>query len=271
MRVSKIYRRRAGLLLVVCVLGGTACDRSPERPAPPPAPSVWEQTLAAVDDNGNVSLANAVMAYSIAIQPLPGVNVPAAARNETIPSGTVAVRWLLRHWDALTPQQQQAVLGAPSADPPRRLRGSDTGSLNRPAVAALARAPSTGPSASAPADPDLTCVPVDAGAVQSYRAWGDGIVAEVGKRLGHGLGPGFRITYAANTREAQGAVMYSAPCRGGKDIVAAKSGPIDGCTVHINPNARQRPSVDQRTFLIHEIMHCVLWDEFDSAYHLMPN
>jgi hypothetical protein len=174
MRVSKLYRNRAGLLLVVCVLAGTACKRSPEQPAPPAPPSVWEQTLAEVDDNGDVSVATAVMAYSIAIQPLPGVTVPAAARNETIPSGTVAVRWLLRHWDALSPQQQQAVRGAPSADPPRRIRGSDTGSLNRPAVAALARAPSTGPPASTPADPDLTCVPVDAGAVQSYRAWGTG-------------------------------------------------------------------------------------------------
>jgi hypothetical protein len=268
MRDSKLHRGLAGAFLaVICVLTSTACDKSSQTPTPPapPAPSVWEQTLAEVDDDGNVSVATATKAYSIAIQPLPGVSVPAAARTETIPSGTVAVRWLLRHWDALTPQQRQAVVGPASSLPARRVRaqGRNTGTV--------AGAPSQLALAAVAPDPNANCVSADAGSAQSYRAWGDGIVAEVGKRLGHGLDAGFAITYAANTREAQGSLMYAVPCRGGKDLATAKRGPIDGCTVHVNPSVRQRPSVDQRALLIHEVMHCVLYDEFDYAYNLMPN
>jgi hypothetical protein len=117
----------------------------------------------------------------------------------------------------------------------------------------------------------VKCLSSDAGSAQSYRAWGDGIVAAVGAKLGHGPGPGFRITYAANTRESEGALMYSVPCRGGKTLATAKSGRIDGCTVHVNPSARQFPALEQRALLIHEVMHCVLYDEFDYAYNLMPN
>jgi len=263
MRDSKLHRDMAGAILaVMCVLAATGCDRSPKAPAPPApprAPSVWEQTLAEVDDNGDVSVATAVMAYSIAIQPLPGVTVPAAAGNETISSGTVAIRWLLRHWDRLTPRQRGAVTGTASSAPPRRVRAQ--GGVDAPSRLASAPAP----------DPNALCVSTDAGSAQSYRAWGDGIVAEVGRRLGHGLGRGFRITYAANTREAPGSLMYAVPCRGGKDLATVPRGPIDGCTVHVNPKASQRPAVDQRALLIHEVMHCVLYDEFDYAYNLMPN
>jgi hypothetical protein len=86
---------------------------SPTAPADLPAPSpgpAWQTILAAIGDDGTVSKDTALQAFSLAIGPLPGVSVPAGDTG-MMQSGSMAVRWLVSHWQEISAEQQQAAIG----------------------------------------------------------------------------------------------------------------------------------------------------------------
>jgi len=95
------------LVLVVVATGGVFGAILLTRPAEPER-TAWERVLSQIGPDGDVGLETALQAFSLAIGPLPGVAKP-AGRVEEIPSGSGAVRWLMGHYDELTPEQQAAV------------------------------------------------------------------------------------------------------------------------------------------------------------------
>jgi hypothetical protein len=256
----------APALCVALVLTGSACDRSspPDGRSPDTPPrSAWSRILDEVAEDGTVGLATALKAFAFAIHPLPDVATPADEPASRVPSGTVAVRWLLAHWTRLSAQQRsvagQALGGAPT-EPARGLHG-----------ASLRRAPTPTPSAGRTANPALLCQTSDAGDAGWYRARGDAAVPELARRWGRGLSAGFTVFYAVNTSQDGRSLMYAVPCRGTRQ--AGGRGAISGCTIHVNPSAATKLASDaaRRATLIHELAHCFLYDKLGGAYLTLPN
>lgn len=106
---------------VAAVPSGTAAPAtsgeppaSSERPAQTPLASGplepasdWERVLAGIGRDGRVPLDTALAAFELAIGDLPGVDTP--GEPVALASGSGPIRWLLGHWDGLTPEQQTAV------------------------------------------------------------------------------------------------------------------------------------------------------------------
>lgn len=74
------------------------------------ARTVWQALLDRVR-GGRVDLRTALQAFSLAIRPLPGVRLPKGPVGR-IPSGTLAIRWVLRKFERLSPRQRAAVTRA---------------------------------------------------------------------------------------------------------------------------------------------------------------
>src|SRR5450756_2110555 len=89
----------AGLLAAMtagCAALGQGTAGSSHQAAPLTA---WQQTLNEVRPNGTVSTSTALSAFALAIGPVPGAR-PVSGPKQLIPSGTLAVQWVLGHWSA---------------------------------------------------------------------------------------------------------------------------------------------------------------------------
>jgi hypothetical protein len=95
------------------------------------APTIWEKITDGIGEDGSVSLDTALAAFSYAIAPLPGAQVP-AGEVEELPDASIAVAWVLARFDELTEEQQAAVGAALSVDEGRRSMITTIGAkLNR--------------------------------------------------------------------------------------------------------------------------------------------
>jgi len=214
-----------------------------------------------VEPDGQVTLQTALDAFALAVGPVPGAVATVGTRS-LIASGTIAVDWVLGYWGDLSPTQQDAVLadlGTPTtaADAPygqphpagaRLLMSDDLGNT---------RVQTDG--APQP-DPNIACQTSDIGNVAPYRAQIPGILAAIRSHLGQVLLPeDFSIYLAANTLNlASTALLYTVPCNGAQNI----TGPVTGCTIHINPRVVGATQDIIYDALIHELMHCVYFQRF---------
>jgi hypothetical protein len=112
---------RLGTVLAAAALLLAGCTATPARPSKPATAGgadAWQRTLDQIDADGGVSVRTALAAFAIAIGPVPGAPVTPGQAPSVLPSGTIAVDWVLAQWAALNPAQQAAVLadlGAASA------------------------------------------------------------------------------------------------------------------------------------------------------------
>src|SRR6266545_4522557 len=106
-------RRVLVAVLAIALTGGVgACTsgrNGSAKPSAPAGPSAWDLTLRRVGPDGRVDLATALSAFALAIGPVPG-GVPVPGPAAAIPSGTLALRWVLGHWNELSAEQRAAVL-----------------------------------------------------------------------------------------------------------------------------------------------------------------
>jgi hypothetical protein len=254
-------RRRIGLrlhgaLIVAVVVGASlaACSSGSKTAgsgSTPAIPSAWQQTLDKIGPDGTVDLPTALAAFSLAVGKVPGGNPPAGP-VEPIGSGTLAVSWVLAHWAELSADQRTAVrtaLGVPT-------------STNAPA--AYVTAPSKQP------NPNLPCQTADSAGAAPYRAQVAGIESELTAHLGRPLTIDKNVFLSVNTRNLEkNSLMYTWACTSRH---VAATGPVHGCTIHINPRTigGAFTADEQHSYLIHEMMHCYMYDKFDVAYDQMP-
>jgi hypothetical protein len=250
-------RRVLVAVLVIALTGGVgACTSGPHGsagPAAPAGPSAWDLTQRRVGPDGQVDLATALSAFALAIGPVPG-GTPVPGPAAAIPSGTIAVRWILGHWTELSAEQRAAVLAGLGA----------SAATTAPAGLVL-RAPSRGPAASA--NPNLACLPADSAGAEPYRAQVAGIESELATRLGPPFPFPKTVVLSVNTRDLEGtSLMYTWPC--GKTA----KGTYTGCTIHVNPRTVNGGFTDTEvhSFLVHEMTHCYLNGRFGTAYDAMP-
>jgi hypothetical protein len=277
----------------VLAAGLTACGRDRPRFMAPER-SGWQQILGRITPEGTVDAATALTAFSYAIAPLPGVDIPPAT-GAPPHSGTIAVRWVLAHWAELTDDQARAAAealggsaaaaapagsapstggpggtGSPSGKTPSSgpgpSRSTQPTSRGRARVGGLAHAP-----VRAPTNPNVDCPATDAGEASSYRGDLDRAIDTIAGGLGRQLSAGFGVRLAANTVRREGkALAYAVPCLG--TAPSTVGGKVNGCVIHMNPvilapNYLARDRIDT---LRHEAMHCFLYDKFGIAGATMP-
>ena len=256
-------------IVAVVVTAGCSSGKSggPGAPAQPPA-TAWEKVLGQIRPDGSVSTATALDAFALAIGPVPGTTPPVGPQ-QVIPSGTLAVLWVLSHWGSLTATQRAAVLT--DLDHPRAAtttQPTPTSSLTTSDIrtvslsASLARSPTP---SSAP-NPNLACQSADSAGAAKYRAWLPGVEDAISAGLGRQLSISANVFISVNTQvNRRGVFMYTVPC----DITGNKVG---GCTIHVEPAASNPAytAADLRSTLVHEMMHCYLLDKFGMDYDSIP-
>lgn len=214
----------------------------------------WQRMTGQAGPDGRLDLASSLAAFVLAVGPVTGVAKPSAAAAP-IATATLAVTSVLAHWSELTADQRSAVV----AD----LGG--TAGANAPAGYGYAIAPRQAP---ATADPDVPCLTADSAGAGPYRAQLAGIESAITAHLGRPLAIADHVFLSVNTRDLENAMMYSWACAGAKTA----TGTVTGCTVHINPKtvAGHFSDAEMRSFLVHELMHCYLFDKFGMSYDHMP-
>jgi hypothetical protein len=203
-----------------------------------------------VKPDGSVTTATALAAFALAIGPVPGAVVPAGPDQEII-SGTIAIRWIERHWNDLSAAQHGAILSDLGVDP----------ATNKPAsyvdAPPAVRAPSKVP-------PEIPCQTEDGGNAGKFRAMIPGIESAIATNLRRPLTIDKGTFVVVNDKHVGKplSLLYTVPCRDG-------AGNMIGCTFHINPEAGGHSDADMRDFFIHEMMHCFMYEKYNTAYSTM--
>ncbi|MFC0438707.1 hypothetical protein [Kutzneria buriramensis] len=230
----------AAALLAACSGG------QQQNQAAPAQPSAYDLVLQQVKPDGTVDKATALAAFSLAVAPLPDVPTPPGPKAQPV-SGSLAVSWVMVHWAELTAAQQDAV------------RHALTDGVN-PAAAI------TGPGTP---DPNIACVKADSPDAGPWRQQLDSAISDIASHLGRTMK--MHVFLTVNTKQLEDhdngtpALMYTWACKANK---TANGQNPDGCTIHVNPaaNDAQFSDHDRKSFLIHEAMHCFLYDKFGAAY-----
>jgi hypothetical protein len=247
-------RRVLVAVLAIALTGGVGACTSGKGgsagPSAPVGPSAWDLTLRRVGPDGRVDLATALSAFALAIGPVPG-GVPASGPATAIPSGTIAVRWVLGHWSELSTEQRAAVLA-----------GLGASTATTAPAGLVVRAPGAQST-----DPNIACLPADSAGAEPYRAQLADIESDLKGHLGRPFPFPKTVFVSVNTRNLEGpSLMYAYPCG------RTAKGTYTGCTVHINPRTVGGTFTDAEvhSFLVHELTHCYLDGRFGAAYGAMP-
>jgi hypothetical protein len=246
----------AGSLSVACG-GGTRSSSAgaggqPSSAGQSPGPA-WEGVLGQVQPDGTVSLATALAAFTLAVGPLPGVATPTGTAGQ-ITDGTVGVRWVVAHWNELTPAQQAAVttdLVAPAKG--QAVGGSQGGvELDRYVTDQ--------------GSPHLLGVPSSSGYLATAQHFRTLIAADLGRNTPQDL------KVVVNNTQQQGAeaLAYTVSFDSGYGF----TGKPAHCVIYINPllyNDTNRSLV--ASSVAHEVFHCFQADDYPSmtAYGAAPS
>jgi hypothetical protein len=251
---SRTLRILVAATLAVASLAACSSHRSsgPTSSSAPKALTAWQSLLRQVKPDGTVTIETALSAFAMAIGPVPGGVVPAGPSQEIV-SGTIALRWVMGHWGDLSAAQRSAVLTDLGVDPATNKPASY---VDVPAV----RAPGDPP-------PNIPCHSKDGDNAAKYRAMIPGVEAAVADKLRRKLtidSGTFVVVNTGNGGKTDSALWYTSACHD-------SSGKLTGCTFHVNPRAAGHSDADMRDFLLHEMMHCFMYDKYDHAHDTMPD
>jgi hypothetical protein len=208
---------------------GAAAGALPEKTA-------WPQVLDGIADDGTVPKETALQAFSLAVAPIPGVEVPAGPPGPIF-SGSGAIRWTLRYLDELPPDQQQVV---------RRFLDAYA------------------PSAGAPGGPGARAAPTagDGPGAEPYRQIVNELLPQIAAELGYGLSAEVNI-FVPSENECQ--QQYGQKCAemwagaSPYNSVGEQTGGMAACHIVISPNGQKALDLagkGVRSVLAHELMHC---------------
>ena len=219
--------------------GASSAAASPAESVPPMAAGpAWDAINDAVGDDGHVSKDTALQAFALTFGGLPGVTPPPGDAG-TIPSGSMALRWLVGYWDQLSAEQRKAAVAAV----PDLAGIASTSDTPRAVTLAVAHPPA--PPAGAPLSaPHRTNA--------AYTQLANQMVGQIESHLGSN--PGFDLTVDAH---------YGAPqdWKAGMETgVYDSQGGIGGipakCLITVSPLGDGHPDVDVASMMAHEVWHC---------------
>ena len=201
--------------------------------------TAWDRVLDQIGPAGDVSFETALAAFSVAVGPLPGVQMP-SGRVARISSGTGAIRWLEGYRSRLTDEQRAAVDRYLAPDPDAIVVEPDTTGAGGVKLAAY-RVP-------APAQERCRARTPQEEQLLRYL---DDARGEIGRLLGRKLG--LPYTLAINDTQQTTDDAYTVPHFGRND----RGGP-SACEFRVNPSMLEPDwgEPEHRASLAHEMFHC---------------
>ena len=212
-------------------------------PTEPDANDAWGKVTAGIGRDGTIPLEVALQAFALAIGPLPGVDVP-SGDPPALSSGSEPIRWLIGHWDELTPEQQAAAsahLGLPS--PEDVARQQDVASL-------IAAAPPPPACAAEPTGPKI----------DELRAALDAVQPQISAKLKWQLGIPV-VFKLGNVPDRPGIAANTTP-------LDESCGPAQGKPAYCQIQVTDRGAglaVAFTSLVAHEVFHCFQYDFATSA------
>jgi len=244
---SPLNRRRATFaLLITAMLAAAAVGGAVGLGSRPAADvndaSAWELVLDGIGPDGEVSFETALDAFSLAVGPLPGVEMP-AGRLEPIPSGTGAIRWLSGYRSRLTDEQRAAV---------DRYLAPDPGAIRVEPLATSAGDAATvilGSYRLAQLEPEEASAPTPV--EEQFLVYLRDARAEIARLLGRRLPLPF--TLAVNDEQLTDDDAYTLPHFGFGELGAPAE-----CEFRVNPSMFDSGfgEVEFRASMAHEMFHC---------------
>jgi hypothetical protein len=248
-------RRYVWLLAVVLLV--PACGRDVADPAgdpaggrpnagPRPGPA-WQAVLAEIGPDGTATAATALRAFSLAHGRLPGVSPPAGDAG-VIPSGTWALRALVGHWDAITPEQRRAAAEL---------------------VPSLATLPDAGAGSGQIIGAGHRAGPTPRRGAAFYTELAEEIAEDIGARVGRPLGLPVTATTASVQKPKVGADTGVYTASGGYRGAPGK------CVITVYPAGDAWDGDDVGAMIAHEVWHCFqgavlglarFWDPAEPAW-----
>jgi hypothetical protein len=185
--------------------------------------TAWDQVLSDLGDS--IPLQTAIDAFSLAFGPIDG------ASASTLPSGFTGdgsgpLRWLLGHWDDLTPTQQGQVTDRIAA-----WEASDTLGFGAGVDVAYPR---------------------DAAYAESYQALVDDSIVSLEALLGRSLDVPVTVKMAKTTAGLDDAWAVTIP----HDAGGGFTGPIASCDIVVSPTAAPFTGAKALAIAAHEAFHC---------------
>jgi hypothetical protein len=203
--------------------------------------TAWESVLSQIGPDGEVSFETALAAFSIAIGPLPGVQIPPGAAT-TVASGTGAIRWLSGYRSRLTDEQRAAVdrYLAPDPDAIRVEPGHGFSGRVASVSTELVGLGAAVPAARTPQEEQLL-------------RYLDDARGEIARLLRRPLL--LPYTFAINEKQETADLAYTNPHFG-----ANEAGKPSACEFRVNPSMfdtkRGYGDAEFRASMAHEMFHC---------------
>jgi hypothetical protein len=230
-----------------------AASRTPTGPqpsssqVPDPTRTAWDNATAGITRDGQVPLTTALQAFSVAYGvALPGVELPPGEAGY-YGSGTGPVKWLLGHWDELTPEQQAAA--APYFDP------------NVPPPAATSNVPM----AVAGGVPLPPAHPTNGATVEMFKQLAIDLQPQIAAKLhGRTLKLPFDVVFRnipIDPEHPNNIVLASTVAIAADGEPFRKSSETEkSCLIQINTLGQQTEGEDQKALMAHELFHCFQYE-----------
>ncbi len=223
-------------LLISCT-GAPASPSTSATNASTASTSTYGQIFAQVHADGSVDKSTALQAFSLAISPLPGVQLPAGTPPAPYEraSGTFAILWLLRYYDQLTRDQKSVVDATLAPQPGRFVVGPTAGVTARLVAARIA-----GPVAQPYLDALSQAKTLIAGKLGRQLAW-------------RGTSIPFSLTLNP-TQMIGDALAYAVP------VYTSVNGSqqLAECAIHVEPSlgSSSYDATERQVTMAHEMFHC---------------
>jgi len=233
---------RSWILAVAMVLVTACASSPPQTPSPGPTgsfdpnASAWGNILERIGPDGEVDAELAMDAFAVAFAPLPGRPAPPGPRT-VIEDGTLAVDWLLRFWDFLTPDQQ--------AFADALIHGRQPGASPAPAAAVNAVAqPMRQPRVIAAAEPT------------DWPSLLDSMTEQLATKFGRVYTGSLYVEVVPSPIDVPNDVWFSSAWAVSQDAAGDQVGPAEYCTIYITPKGSTWTGADAAFLMAHELFHC---------------
>ncbi len=214
--------------------------------------SAWGRVTIPGSD-GRLRLSDALRAFALAVGPVPGVSPPRGALTPIF-SADLAIDTVLADFPQLSGGERHAVLAA----------------LGKQGPHSAAKSPRPVPTASAGAQPAITCPGADSSNAGAYRRQVAGLESSIGTRTGIPFTVPVTIVVADARTIPDAALADSEPCSISAD------GSLVGCAIRVRPASAKvslggdLTSEDRRAVVAHELTHCLLYQVLGTGYDATP-
>jgi hypothetical protein len=194
--------------------------------------TAWGRAVAGIRPDGTVPLDTALAAFSVAFGPLPGVE-PLQGDPEVIGSASGPTRWILNHWDELTPDQQAAVDRYLAVDGLTSVRTDPVAALN-----------------------PLTAAVLDE---SGFQRLANEMEAKVSEKLSRTLGVPIEVVLRDLEPSEAGETLFAntIPLDAAGKPARASTPKMASCQVQVGKATQILEGVvDQEAILAHEVFHC---------------